>query len=137
MSTPPPIAAVPSALALAGERTDLANRRTLMAADRSLMAWVRTGLAMISFGFTIYKLLEGFQEQAGPVLHPNSPRNVGLWLTGLGTAAILMGTREYWQRRRGFLQHMQVRLFRPAFVMAVVMSLAGLVLFFGIVLRFL
>jgi len=49
-----------SANALALERTSLATDRTLMAADRSLMAWIRTALSMISFGFTIYKLLQGF-----------------------------------------------------------------------------
>ncbi|WP_208102982.1 DUF202 domain-containing protein, partial [Escherichia coli] len=47
--------------------TELAADRTLMAADRSLMAWVRTALSMISFGFTIYKILQGFQ-QSGTVL---------------------------------------------------------------------
>ena len=53
---------------MAQQRTTLAASRTLMAADRSLMAWVRTGLSMISFGFTIYKILQGFQE-AGAVRH--------------------------------------------------------------------
>jgi putative membrane protein len=51
----------PSANELAAERTDLMAQRTMMAADRSLMTWVRTGLSMINFGFTIYRILEGFQ----------------------------------------------------------------------------
>jgi uncharacterized membrane protein YidH (DUF202 family) len=53
---------------LSQERTALATDRTLMAADRSLMAWIRTALSMISFGFTIYKLLQGFAARA-----PSSP----------------------------------------------------------------
>ncbi|MEJ8824851.1 DUF202 domain-containing protein [Variovorax humicola] len=41
-----------------------------MAADRSLMAWVRTGLSMISFGFTIYMVIEGFAQQGGQLHAP-------------------------------------------------------------------
>lgn len=121
---------------LASSRTDLAANRTLMAADRSLMAWIRTSLSMISFGFTIYKILQGFQQTAGTVGPPN-PRTVGLLLIGLGTMAVLMGTMEYWQRRRELLIYGPIRLWRPSFAMAVVMSVVGLVLFFGIVSRLL
>ena len=122
---------------LAEERTDLAANRTLMAADRSLMAWVRTGLSMISFGFTIYKLLEGFQTKGSEVFDTHSPRGVGLFLTGLGTVAIVMGTIEYWHRRRELLAYGKVSLWRPAFVMAMIMCLTGLFLFFGITAKLL
>ena len=64
----------PTSNELAQERTDLALERTLMAADRSLMAWVRTSLSMISFGFTIYKLLESLQQSGGHVIRDHSPR---------------------------------------------------------------
>jgi len=47
---------------LAEDRTDLAATRTLMAADRTLMAWARTSLSLSSFGFTIYKGLQGIAE---------------------------------------------------------------------------
>jgi putative membrane protein len=42
---------------LAGTRTNLALTRSAMASERTLMAWIRTCLAMISFGFTIAKLV--------------------------------------------------------------------------------
>lgn len=42
-------------------QTEMAERRTSMAADRTLMAWIRTALGLFSFGFTLYKLLAGFQ----------------------------------------------------------------------------
>jgi putative membrane protein len=122
---------------LAEERTDLAANRTRMAADRSLMAWVRTGLSMISFGFTLYKLLEGFQEKGAAVVDTHSPRTVGMFLTGLGTVAIVMGTVEYWHRRKELLVYGPVSFLRPAFVMAMIMSLTGLFLFFGIISRLL
>jgi putative membrane protein len=114
----------------------MAFGRTVMAADRSLMAWIRTGLSMISFGFTIYKVLDGFKGSAAAQL-THSPRTVGLLLTGLGTMAVVMGTIEYFQRRREVLPHYPVKLWRPSFTMAVIMSVIGLALFFGITTKLL
>ena len=45
---------------LSERRTELATDRTLMAASRTLMAWVRTGISQISFGFSLYKILDQF-----------------------------------------------------------------------------
>lgn len=120
---------------MAADRTDLAASRTLMAADRSLMAWIRTGLSMISFGFTLYKILQGFQASAGADAVAHSPRAVGLFLTGLGTVSILMGTIEYWERLRELRAYGNFRTWRPSFVMAVIVSASGLFLFIGIISR--
>ncbi|MET0543687.1 MAG: DUF202 domain-containing protein [Variovorax sp.] len=122
---------------LAQIRTDLAVERTAMAADRSLMAWVRTGLSMISFGFTIYKVLEAFREQGGTVaLHRvNAPRDMGLFLTGLGTISIVLGTLEYWFRMRRLGWTPGALLKEPSFVIALIMSAAGLFMFVAIVWR--
>lgn len=120
---------------LARERTDLAIDRTLMAADRSLMAWVRTGLSMISFGFTIYKIIEAFQQQGGQLHSANAARNVGLFLTGLGTVAIVMGTVEYGYRLKGLRRDRPLRILQPSFVIALIMSAAGLFMFIGIIAR--
>jgi putative membrane protein len=128
-------AAAKSSNELAQARTVLASQRTLMAADRSLMAWVRTGLSMISFGFTIYKILQGFQGSGAEVVETHSPRSVGLFLTGMGTLAIVIGTIEYWERRRSYLAFGHVKLWRPAFVMALLVSAAGMSLFVGIIWR--
>jgi putative membrane protein len=113
-------------------RTDMAASRTLMAADRTLMAWVRTSLSMSSFGFTIYKVLQGFAEAGVNLPHPQTPRRVGLFLTALGTLAMVMGTVEYTQSLRELQALKDVRFMRPAFVMAILMSLMGLFLFFSI-----
>lgn len=120
---------------LAQIRTDLAVDRTLMAADRSLMAWVRTGLSMISFGITIYKIIEAFQQQGGPVHNAHMARNVGLFLTALGTICIVMGTIEYWYRLKALRQSRTYRLMQPSLVIALIMSAAGLAMFLGIVAR--
>ena len=127
----------PTSNELAQERTDLAFERTLMAADRSLMAWVRTALSMISFGFTIYKLLQGFEHTAGHLIRDNSPRAIGLFLTGLGTVAMVMGLVEYWYRLDKLRAQHKFRMVQPSFVMALVMSVTGLVLFVGIVSKLL
>ena len=106
---------------------------TLMAADRTLMSWTRTSLSLLSFGFTIYKILEGFQDAGGKfVVRTDVPRNAGLFLTGMGTLAMVMGTIEYWQTLK--VLHQQ-RIFgrpRSPLIMALIMSIAGILLFLSI-----
>jgi putative membrane protein len=123
---------------LAADRTHLAVSRNVMAADRTLMAWIRTSLSMITFGFTIYKLLQHFAEiQPGPLTRLETPRFMGLFLTGIGTLAMVMGTIEYWFRLKE-LGHIQpLAVWRVSFVMAVIMSLTGLAMFVSIVGRLL
>ena len=118
---------------LAEIRTDLAASRNLMAADRTLMAWVRTSLSMFSFGFTIYKILQGFEETGRSLPRGQTPQTIGLFLTGLGTLAMVMGTIEYWQTLRQVHQLQDFRLARPALVMALLMSIVGVFLFISIV----
>jgi putative membrane protein len=122
----------PTANTLAQDRTDLAARRSLMAADRTLMAWVRTSLSMLSFGFTIYKVLQALQEQGRELPRDRTPTNVGLFLTVMGLLAMVMGTVEYLQTRKALQAYGEVPLARPTFVMAVLMSIAGVLLFAGI-----
>jgi putative membrane protein len=124
--------------ALAEIRTNLAVKRNLMAADRTLMAWVRTALSMISFGFTIYKILQGFQHSGGgSAIESNQfdPQTIGLILIGLGLFSILLGTVEY-RATLNELRHLQrIPIFRPAFVLAMVMSAMGLLMFVSIVAK--
>jgi putative membrane protein len=120
---------------LAEDRTELAVQRTAMAADRSLMAWIRTGLSMISFGFTIYKLLQAFQASGEILPRANTPRNLGLFLTGLGTAALLAGTIEYFQTLKDMHILYARRIFRPAFIMALGLAAMGLFMFTSIFIR--
>jgi putative membrane protein len=124
-----------SANDLAAERTDLAEMRTMMGADRSLMAWVRTALSLLSFGFTIDKVLTGLQKAGQSLPDVNSPRNAGLFLVALGTGAMVMGTLEYWQVFRELRLMHHFRRMRPALIMALVMSVTGVLLFFGLFTR--
>ena len=104
-----------------------------MAADRTLMAWIRTSLSMLSFGFTIYKVLEAFQsESKRPVLHPHAPQIAGLYLAGMGTVAMVMGTIEFFHTMRTLNQLESFRITRPSLVMSLILSVSGVALFFGI-----
>ena len=122
-----------SANELAEMRTDLALSRNLMAADRTLMAWIRTALSMNSFGFTIYKLLEAYQASGVNLPHSQTPRHIGLFLTGMGTFAMVMGAVEYWQTIRELRRVKSIRLARPTFIMGILMGCMGIFLFFAII----
>ncbi len=101
------------------------------------MAWIRTALSLYSFGFTIYKVLQAFEE-AGKVLPGasiNTPRTVGLFLTGMGTMAMLMGTIQYVLCLRELAQYANFRLAQPPLIMATLMSVSGVILFVGIIER--
>ena len=114
--------------------SDMGEIRTIMAADRTLMAWIRTALSMLSFGFTIYKFLQAIASQ-GKMEHPNSPQAVGLFLTALGVAAIVLGTISYWVTLRDLERVEEFRLGRPVLVMALIMSVAGVASFVSIAAR--
>jgi putative membrane protein len=120
---------------LVEERTRLAGTRTVMAADRTLMGWVRTGMSMITFGFTVYKLLNEVKASGVVLPNDNTPRNLGLFLIGVGTLSMIVGKIEYWQTVGGLDTGRPIRIWRPSFIMALVMSVAGLGLFFGILVR--
>jgi putative membrane protein len=119
---------------LAQLRTDLAGTRTAMAADRTLMAWIRTSLSMISFGFAIYKFLHGLTEATTIRLHrPNSPRDLGLFLTILGTGSLVAGIVQYTQTlRRVGLSALRVSV---TFYVACAVVVMGLTVLIGIVSR--
>ena len=119
---------------LARERTDLAGNRTVIAADRTLMAWIRTALSMISFGFTIFKFLHAFVESGAIHLRrPNAPRNLGLFLTALGTGSLVAGLIQYVQ----MLRQIQISALRTSvsFYVAFAVIVLGLTVLIGIVAK--
>jgi len=125
----------PAVTPRARPRRDLGALRTIMAADRTLMAWIRTALSLLSFGFAIYKILQEVESADKLLPEKNSPRNVGMFLAAVGTAAMIMGTIEYWQTLHELHRDNDFWYFRPALIMAMVMSLSGVVLIFGIFTR--
>lgn len=121
---------------LAGERTSLAIERTAMAADRSLEAWIRTALSMISFGFTIYKFLQYMQGELVEVtLRQQLPRNIGLFLIGLGTVSIILGCVQYFNTMKLLRKHDGQTARRFPIVIAIMIGLLGLFLFITMAFR--
>jgi len=120
---------------LALARTVMAANRTLMAADRTLMAWVRTALSMVSFGFTIYKILQGLAESGTALGVATQPRFVALFLIGLGNLSIVLGTMEYWQTARGLAREQVIPIWRPSFTMAVLIGVLSVFLFVAVIFK--
>jgi putative membrane protein len=114
----------------------LAIDRTAMAADRTLMAWVRTGISMISFGFTIYKLLEVAQEKGFALIkNPHGPRNLGLFLIAIGTVSLGMGVVQHWQTMRKLGKAPRFLFLTPGFLTSGAILLLGIFLFASIIFR--
>ena len=58
----------------------MSMERTMMAAERTLLAWVRTAMAFISFGFTMYKVLETTAVVLASKIELLQPGHIGLLL---------------------------------------------------------
>jgi putative membrane protein len=119
---------------LAQARTSMALKRTMMAADRTLMAWVRTSMSTTGFGFTLYKVMQGFQ-QSGVLTTGTTPREAGLLLIGLGTAAIVIGISDHVFTVRDLRRIGPIRLRRPSLSMAVLMAAFNVALFATLLAR--
>jgi inner membrane protein YidH len=114
----------------------LALDRTRLAYERTLMAWVRTALSMIGFGFTIYKFLQFVQEQSTlPVVRPNTPRNVGLALVGMGTFAIIIACVQHWKYIKKLRPDQPYKPWDLTFIVACFIGILGLLMFGSIILR--
>ncbi|WP_395335482.1 DUF202 domain-containing protein [Novosphingobium sp. BL-8H] len=113
---------------------DLGAVRTVLAADRTLMAWIRTSLSMLSFGFTIYKFLQGLADN-NQIAKTDSPQHVGMFLAAAGTGAMVLGTLSYWGTLRDVARAGKFRLGRSVLAIALLMSLAGVALFWAIAKR--
>lgn len=121
---------------LAQQRTDLAMDRTVIAAERTLMAWIRTALSMIGFGFTLYKFFQYLKESEHlEAVRAYGPRNFGLALIGLGTAALMVAAMQH----RHYLTRLGLKgggvTWSLVFIVAILVALIGLLTFASILLR--
>ena len=115
----------------------LALDRTRLAAERTLMGWIRTSFSMMTFGFTIYKVMQELgQINAASGTPVSESRHLGLALTGLGTVALMIACVQHWRYTRQ-LRHDQINT--PWDLTLVVASLVvclGLLILCGLLLRF-
>jgi putative membrane protein len=123
---------------LAHKRTDLAMDRTYWAAQRTLMGWIRTSLSMISFGFTIGKL--GQTLQVFEVKGLRGTKMIGIdtiayFLVIIGTTALLGAAVQYSRRVHVLCEQGLDRQISIEFVVAIVLSVMGLVAFSSLVMN--
>ncbi len=113
----------------------LALERTVLAADRTMLAWVRTAVSLISFGFTIFKVLQYVEEKAATsVVRAETPRNLGIFMILVGIVPLLMAMVQY----KHTLKRLQAKghiIFNPNFIAANLIFLFGFILLVSIVFR--
>jgi putative membrane protein len=76
--------------------TSLAYDRTWLAYERTMQAWTRTAMSLITFGFTVYKLVDVVTPESGRK-HLAGPHQFGIALVCIGFLALAMATLEYRQ----------------------------------------
>jgi len=103
-----------------------------MAADRTLLAWVRTSLSMNSFGFTIYKIIQGLQEGTTRFAIDLHPARAGMLLSGLGAICILIGMVQYYMVIHEVRRIMPYPHWRYSLALALIMLLVTVAIFLGI-----
>jgi len=107
---------------------DMAKRRTLMAAERTLLAWVRTAMSFISFGFTMYKLLNAAIQSLASKMPFWQGSNVGIFLVVVGTVPLAVGMYQYYKTSISMGRSSRDSLLNPSFTLAVVVLGLGIVL---------
>jgi putative membrane protein len=113
---------------------DLALERTAMAAERTLLAWIRTALAMISFGFTIGKLGQALATIKVHVLGSERDLDdVAYYLVVIGTLSLIVAMIQNQIEVAALVRHGLKRRHRLAFVVALLLSLLGMIAFTDLV----
>lgn len=112
--------------------TKLAVGRTVMGADRTLLAWVRTSLSLNSFGFTIYKIIQGLQEGSTKLAVDLHPARAGMLLSALGALCIVIGMMQYYMVIKEVRLIMPYPHWRYSLALALLVLFVALVIFFGI-----
>lgn len=80
--------------------TRLAYDRTWLAYERTMQAWVRTAISLITFGFTVYRLVDIFDRNPADAQYAIGPRTFGFTLVAIGFVALAIATVEYRQSIR-------------------------------------
>lgn len=105
----------------------LALERTRVAYDRTLLAWIRTATSLITFGFSIYKFVQIMRDDQVLKHHLLGTREFGLLMVVIGLASLFLATFEYRQNIRTLAGLYPVRPRSLSYVMALLISLLGVV----------
>jgi putative membrane protein len=114
----------------------LALDRTRLAAERTLMGWIRTCFSMMTFGFTVFKVMEELRLFTAQRLTPlQGARELGLALAGIGTFALLFACLQHWTYMRRLKRAMWHAPYDLALTVAILVVGLGLSIVGGLTLR--
>lgn len=116
--------------------TSLAVDRTLLAHDRTMLAWIRTATALITFGFTIYKFFQLELVRAPP--RPEQllgPTHFALLMIVIGLASLLFASLDHRNQMRRLRARYPGSHRTLARVLAVLVSLLGILALLAVALR--
>jgi putative membrane protein len=109
---------------------ELAEQRTMMAAERTFMAWARTSLSLISFGFSIYKLMEYAHEiEPKAAFSADRARNLGTVLVAMGVVFLIISGLQHWQllkRMSPSVQTLRIRSWPLSLFLAFLLTALGI-----------
>jgi putative membrane protein len=80
--------------------TRLAYDRTWLSYERTMQAWTRTAISLITFGFTVYKLVDVIDRNPADRKLLIGPHIFGFILVAIGFVALAIATVEYRQSIR-------------------------------------
>ena len=113
------------------ESTLLAVDRTRLAHERTLMAWVRTATSMISFGFTIAKLVPK-RERESWVLEPHTFASV---MIGVALVALTFAAAQHRREMRTLRAHYPDHVpYSNAMLVASLVAALGILAFVGVLI---
>jgi len=114
----------------------LAVDRTRLAAERTLMGWIRTCFSMMTFGFTIFKVMQELRLfSANTPTTPQGARELGLALAGIGTFALLVACFQHWRYTRRLKRISPGAPFDMTLMVAFLVVCLGLSILSGLALR--
>jgi putative membrane protein len=114
----------------------LALDRTRLAAERTLMGWIRTSFSMITFGFTIYKIMQEFGQMNAATGAPVSEsRHLGLALAAIGTVALMIACVQHWRYAAQFRRGQSKLPWDLTLAVACLVVCLGLLIVGGLILR--
>jgi|SRR5579871_5101879 len=73
----------------------LAYDSTWLAYERTMLAWTRTAISLITFGFSVYKLVDIVDRNPADRKFLLGTHAFGFILVGIGFAALAIATFEY------------------------------------------
>lgn len=89
-------------------------------------------MAMISFGFTLYKVIQGLESGVTNLPIDLEPARAGLVLTGLGILSLIIGIIEYYMVMRQIRTLTRVPYWGHTLWIALLMLSIAVAIFFGI-----